>query len=45
MTLRVVIDTNISGDNDLRADEVLRKSMDLYFIELLGVNSFLKYLE
>jgi len=35
----------VSGDNDLRADEVLRKSMDLYSIELLGVNSFLKYLE
>ncbi len=35
----------LSGDDDLRADEALRKSMELYSIELLGVNSFLKYLE
>jgi putative PIN family toxin of toxin-antitoxin system len=35
----------VSGDDDLRADEALRKSMELYSIELLGVNSFLQYLE
>lgn len=35
----------VSGDDDLRADESLREAMELYFIELLGVNSFLKYLE
>ena len=35
----------VSGDDDLRADEALRESMALYSIELLGVNSFLKYLE
>jgi putative PIN family toxin of toxin-antitoxin system len=35
----------VSGDDDLRADEALRKSMGLYSIELLGVNSFLQYLE
>jgi uncharacterized protein len=34
----------LSGDDDLRADEALRKSMELYSIELLGVNSFLKYI-
>ncbi len=35
----------VSGDDDLRADEALRGAMELYSIELLGVNSFLKYLE
>jgi putative PIN family toxin of toxin-antitoxin system len=35
----------LSGDDDLRADEALREAMELYSIELLGVNSFLKYLE
>jgi putative PIN family toxin of toxin-antitoxin system len=35
----------VSGDDDLRADEALRKAMRLYSIELLGVNSFLEYLE
>jgi putative PIN family toxin of toxin-antitoxin system len=35
----------VSGDDDLRADEALREAMELYSIELLGVNSFLKYLE
>ena len=35
----------VSGDDDLRADQALREAMKLYFIELLGVNSFLKYLE
>jgi putative PIN family toxin of toxin-antitoxin system len=31
----------VSGDNDLRADEDLRKAMESYHIELLGINSFL----
>jgi len=35
----------ISGDDDLRADDDLRKAMDQYSIQLLGVNSFLKILE
>jgi len=35
----------LSGDDDLRADEALRKAMDLYCIELLGVNSFLNKFE
>ena len=35
----------LSGDDDLRADEALRVAMELYSIKLLGVNSFLKYLE
>ncbi len=35
----------VSGDDDLRADEVLRGSMELYSIQLLGVNSFLELLE
>jgi uncharacterized protein len=34
----------VSGDDDLRADEDLRKAMELYSIQLLGVNSFLKSL-
>jgi uncharacterized protein len=34
----------VSGDDDLRADEDLRTAMELYSIQLLGVNSFLKYL-
>ena len=35
----------VSGDDDLRGDEILRKAMELYSIELLGVNSFLNYLQ
>jgi uncharacterized protein len=35
----------VSGDDDLRADEDLRTAMELYSIQLLGVNSFLKSLE
>ncbi|MFM2431431.1 MAG: hypothetical protein RLZZ511_2644 [Cyanobacteriota bacterium] len=35
----------VSGDDDLRADEDLRRSMADYEIELLGVNSFLERLE
>ncbi|MFN9174531.1 MAG: putative toxin-antitoxin system toxin component, PIN family [Synechocystis sp.] len=35
----------VSGDDDLRADKALREAMELYSIELLGVNSFLKFLE
>jgi uncharacterized protein len=31
----------VSGDDDLRADEDLRKAMELYSIQLSGVNSFL----
>ena len=31
----------VSGDDDLRADEDLRTAMELYSIQLLGVNSFL----
>jgi uncharacterized protein len=34
----------VSGDDDLRADEDLRTAMELYSIQLLGVNSFLKSL-
>jgi len=33
----------ISGDDDLRGDETLRKAMKSYAIELLGVNSFLEF--
>ena len=47
--LATAIDGNakiiVSGDDDLRADQALREAMQLYFIELLGVNSFLKSLE
>lgn len=35
----------VSGDNDLRDDDALREAMDSYNIQLLGVNSFLEYLE
>jgi len=35
----------VSGDNDLRDDDALRAAMQLYNIQLLGVNSFLEYLE
>ena len=35
----------VSGDDDLRADEELRRAMQLYNIKLLGVNSFLEYLD
>ncbi|MEH2390823.1 MAG: hypothetical protein V7K21_03835 [Nostoc sp.] len=34
-----------SGDNDLRADDDLRGVMASYSIQLLGVHSFLKYLD
>jgi len=34
----------VSGDDDLRADEELRRAMQLYSIKLLGVNSFLECL-
>ncbi len=34
----------VSGDDDLRADEDLRRAMAAYGIELLGVNSFLERL-
>ena len=35
----------VSGDDDLRADDDLRKAMEEYGIDLLGVNSFLERLE
>ena len=35
----------VSGDNDLRADDLLRTAMETKGIKLLGVNSFLDYLE
>jgi predicted nucleic acid-binding protein len=35
----------VSGDDDLRADDDLRMVMASYGIQLLGVNSFLKYLD
>ncbi len=34
----------VSGDDDLRADDDLRRAMAEYGIELLGVNSFLERL-
>ncbi|MDZ8083814.1 MAG: putative toxin-antitoxin system toxin component, PIN family [Nostoc sp. DcaGUA01] len=34
----------VSGDDDLRADDELRAVMASYGIQLLGVHSFLKYL-
>ena len=34
----------LSGDNDLRADDLLRDAMAFYGIQLLGVNSFLDFL-
>jgi predicted nucleic acid-binding protein len=34
----------ISGDDDLCADEELRRARQLYSIKLLGVNSFLECL-
>jgi uncharacterized protein len=34
----------VSGDDDLRADETLRAAMGTHNIQLLGVNSFLEYL-
>ncbi len=34
----------VSGDDDLRADEDLRTAMNRYDIQLLGVNSFLDFL-
>jgi len=38
-------DVIVSGDDDLRADDVLRAAMEIYGIRLLGVNSFLEYLD
>ena len=35
----------VSGDNDLLADDRLRAAMEAYNIQLLGVHSFLKYLD
>jgi uncharacterized protein len=35
----------VSGDDDLRADDKLRAVMATYGIRLLGVHSFLKYLD
>jgi uncharacterized protein len=35
----------VSGDDDLRADATLRAAMETYNIQLLGVNSFLEYLD
>jgi putative PIN family toxin of toxin-antitoxin system len=35
----------VSGDDDLLADEELRRAMELYNIKLLGVNSFLECLD
>jgi uncharacterized protein len=35
----------VSGDDDLRSDDELRAVMITYGIQLLGVNSFLNYLE
>ncbi|HEY9648689.1 MAG TPA: putative toxin-antitoxin system toxin component, PIN family [Chroococcidiopsis sp.] len=34
----------VSGDNDLRADDELRAAMEARSIQLLGVQSFLNYL-
>jgi putative PIN family toxin of toxin-antitoxin system len=34
----------VSGDNDLRADDELRAAMETYDIQLLGVQSFLIYI-
>jgi putative PIN family toxin of toxin-antitoxin system len=35
----------VSGDDDLRSDDGLRAVMATYGIQLLGVNSFLEYLD
>ncbi len=35
----------VTGDDDFRADDALRTIMVAYGIQLLGVNSFLKYLD
>jgi uncharacterized protein len=35
----------VSGDDDLRADTELRVAMETYGVQLLGVNSFLEYLD
>ncbi|MFM6004916.1 MAG: putative toxin-antitoxin system toxin component, PIN family [Sphaerospermopsis kisseleviana] len=35
----------VSGDDDLRADDTLRKEMEAFGIKLVGVNSFLEFLE
>jgi uncharacterized protein len=34
----------VSGDDDLRGDDALREIMSSYGIRLLGVNSFLEFL-
>ena len=34
----------VSGDNDLRAGDALRAAMKTYDIQLLGVQSFLNYI-
>ena len=34
----------VSGDNDLRADDELRAATETYDIQLLGVQSFLNYI-
>lgn len=38
-------DVIVSGDDDLRADDMLRVVMESYGIQLLGVNSFLECLD
>jgi len=38
-------DVIVSGDDDLRADDVLRVVMESHGIRLLGVNSFLECLD
>lgn len=38
-------DMIVTGDDDLRADDALRTIMAAYGIQLLGVNSFLEYLD
>ena len=38
-------DVIVSGDDDLRADETLRAAMEAFGIRVLGVNSFLEYLD
>lgn len=35
----------VSGDSDLRADDELRAAMEAHGVQLLGVQSFLSYLE
>ena len=35
----------VSGDGDLRANDELRAEMEFYGVQLLGVNSFMNYLD